>query len=284
MNKDHEYTIRTMTFPEIDFAIEWAAREGWNPGLGDKECFYRADPEGFLIGLIDNKPAGAISAVKYGATFGFIGLYIVLPEYRGTAIGFRLGRAALRRLRGMTIGLDGVLERKENYQELGFTFAYSNMRYEGTGGGKQCSHQGISELSSIRFTDLLAYDRALFPGERKEFLGCWIRQPGSTALGISEDDRLAGYGVIRPCRSGYKIGPLFAGRPELAEQLFRALKTSVPDGVPVYLDIPECNSAAIDLVQRHGMKVVFKTARMYMGQQPDLCIDKIFGVTTFELG
>ena len=95
---------------------------------------------------------------------------------------------------------------------------------------------------------------------------------------------LAGYGVIRPCRSGYKIGPLFADRPELAEQLFRALKTSVPNGSPVYLDIPESNSAAIDLVQRHGMQVVFKTARMYMGQQPDLCIDRIFGITTFELG
>ena len=27
--------IRTMTLPEIGLALEWAAAEGWNPGLAD---------------------------------------------------------------------------------------------------------------------------------------------------------------------------------------------------------------------------------------------------------
>lgn len=90
-----DYTIRAMTRPEVDFAIEWAAREGWNPGLGDAECFYNTDPSGFLIGLLGNKPVGAVSAVRYGSSFGFIGLYIVLPEYRATGLGFS-GWAGLR--------------------------------------------------------------------------------------------------------------------------------------------------------------------------------------------
>lgn len=282
---DHrEYTIRSMTFSEAAFAIDWASREGWNPGLHDRDCFYRADPDGFLIGLVDNTPAGAISAVRYGSAFGFIGLYIVLPQYRGTAIGFRLGRAALKRLRRMTIGLDGVLERKENYRQLGFTFVYSNMRFEGTTGGERSVHKGIQELSSIPFHELAAYDRNHFPAERNEFLECWIQQPGSKALGIRENECLAGYGVIRSCRSGYKVGPLLANRPELAEELFRALVTSVPEGLPVYLDIPEPNRAAMELVKHYGMKVVFKTARMYMGGVPALPVERIFGVTSFELG
>ncbi|MDP2934013.1 MAG: GNAT family N-acetyltransferase, partial [bacterium] len=40
-------TIRPMVRTELDLAIEWAASEGWNPGLQDANCFYAADPEGF---------------------------------------------------------------------------------------------------------------------------------------------------------------------------------------------------------------------------------------------
>ncbi len=273
-----------MTRQEVDLAIEWAAAEGWNPGLHDAECFYRADPGGFLIGLVDNEPVAVVSAVRYGQTFGFIGLYIVLPADRGRGSGFRVGRAAIKRLRGRTIGVDGVMERQENYGAIGFTFAYSNMRFEGLSGGAAPHHPAIRPLPEIPFERVLAYDRPFFPDDRTAFLACWIRQPGAVSLGIMDHERLAGYGVIRPCRKGFKIGPLLADRPELAEELFSALKAAVPADKPVYLDIPESNPEALKLVERHGMKLVFKTARMYMGQAPVLPLERLFGITTFELG
>ena len=80
---DNTYTIRTMARPEVDLAIEWAAQEGWNPGLHDADCFYAADPSGYFVGLMDDEPIACISAVSYGETFGFIGFYIVRPEFRG---------------------------------------------------------------------------------------------------------------------------------------------------------------------------------------------------------
>ncbi|MFD2271530.1 hypothetical protein ACFS07_11130 [Undibacterium arcticum] len=67
-----------------------------------------------------------------------------------------------------------------------------------------------------------------------QFLRCWINQPQSTALGILRNGTLAGYGVLRSCRSGYKIGPLFADSPELAEHLFLALKAHAPEGAPIF--------------------------------------------------
>ncbi|MFC6519844.1 hypothetical protein ACFQAT_08695 [Undibacterium arcticum] len=117
-----------------------------------------------------------------------------------------------------------------------------------------------------------------------QFLRCWINQPQSTALGILRNGTLAGYGVLRSCRSGYKIGPLFADSPELAEHLFLALKAHAPEGAPIFLDTPAVNSAAVDLVRRHNMIVEFETARMYSGKCHDLPISRLFGVTTFELG
>jgi hypothetical protein len=37
--------------------VNWAATEGWNPGLADDACFAAVDPEGFLIGELDGAPA-----------------------------------------------------------------------------------------------------------------------------------------------------------------------------------------------------------------------------------
>lgn len=273
-----------MTRQELDIAIDWAAIEGWNPGLYDADCFYAADPGGFLIGLVGDEPVSVISVVKYGEAFGFLGFYIVKPEYRGKGYGIQIWNAGLEYLAGCTIGLDGVVAQQDNYMKSGFTWAHANVRYQGIGGGYCQADSEVVPLAALPFDEVCAYDRAFFPEPRGEFLQRWLKQPESTALGILRDQQLAGYGVLRKCRSGYKIGPLFADTPELAEQLFLALKAKASVGAPVFLDTPQVNSAAIEMAQRHNMIVSFETARMYRGQPPALPLDRLFGVTTFELG
>ena len=278
------YTIRAMTRQEVDIAIDWAAAEGWNPGLYDADCFYAADPNGFLIGLLGDEPIATVSVVKYGDSFGFLGFYIVKPEYRGKGYGIQIWNAGLALLRGHTIGLDGVVAQQDNYKKSGFTLAYRNIRYQGTGGGHFQANSGIVPLSTLPFDDICTYDKPFFPDNRMQFLRYWIDQPQSTALGILRNRKLAGYGVLRICRSGYKVGPLFADSPEFAEHLFLDLNSHASGGAPIFLDTPAVNSAAVDLVKRHNMIVAFETARMYAGKSPDLPINRLFGVTTFELG
>jgi hypothetical protein len=279
-----DFTIRTMTRPDIDMAVDWAAQEGWNPGLHDAGCFHAADPKGFLVGLLGNEPVAAISVVKYGRSFGFLGFYIVLPKYRGMGFGIQIWNAGLERLKGRTVGLDGVVAQQENYTKSGFTLAYRNIRYEGRGSCRLPENPAIKPLSEFPFEALSAYDKPFFPDDRRAFLNCWINQSDSTALGIIENNQLSGYGVIRSCRSGFKIGPLFADRADLAEQLFCALKSSIPEGSPIFLDSPQVNPGAVQLAERHNMNIVFETARMYTGKRPELPIGNIYGVTTFELG
>ena len=282
--QDNRYTIRTMTRQEIDIAIDWALAEGWNPGLYDADCFYAADPNGFLIGLLGDEPIATVSVVKYGASFGFLGFYIVKPEYRGKGYGIQIWNAGLAYLRGRTIGLDGVITQQSNYKKSGFSLAYRNIRYQGTGGGDFPTDPGIVQLSTIPFDEICEYDKPFFPDNRLQFLKRWIDQPQSTAIGILRNHTLAGYGVLRMCRSGYKVGPLFADSPEFAENLFLTLKAHVPEGAPIFLDTPTANSAAVELAKRYDMIVSFETARMYAGKSPDLPINRLFGVTTFELG
>lgn len=274
-------TVRTMTLPELETAIDWAAGEGWNPGLNDAACFYAADPQGFLVGELDGEPIACISAIRYDDRFGFGGFYIARPDMRGHGFGLKMWRAASRRLAGLTVGLDGVVEQQENYKRSGFIVAYRHLRYEGIGGGTP--PDGVTLLTDVPFEALLSYDRQLFPAPRPDFLRAWIEQPGGTALGMIAGDTLIGYGVLRPCRTGFKIGPLFADSPQIAETLFRALAAHAPNA-PIFLDIPEPNTAARDLVAAHNMNFVFETARMYANGEITVPLDREYGVTTLELG
>ncbi|MDO6708682.1 GNAT family N-acetyltransferase [Photobacterium sp. 1_MG-2023] len=278
------FTIRPMRRDEVEIALTWAAQEGWNPGQHDALCYAAADPDGFLIGLLGDEPIATISAVRYDETFGFIGFYIVKPEYRGMGYGIQIWNAALAYLKGCNIGLDGVVEQQANYQKSGFQLAYSHLRYEGRGYGPAEPDEAIVPLSTLPFETLVAYEQPFFPAPRVAFLEAWTRQPNTTALGILAQGQLAGYGVIRPCLDGNKIGPLYAESAELGERLFLALASQATVTEAVFLDVPEVNSAAVALAEKYGMTVSFGTARMYTQFEPELPLDRIFGVTSFEIG
>ena len=277
------YAIRAMSARETGIAIDLAAAEGWNPGLHDAGNFHVADPDGFLVGELDGEPIATISAVRYGKAFGFIGLYIVKPEFRGKGYGMAIWNAGLDRLAGRNVGLDGVVAQQDNYRKSGFALAYRNIRFAGTASDGSLD-PGIVDASRVAPGAIVRYDAPLFPDERTAFLAAWIAQPDAIALCALDRGELRGYGVIRRGRSGWKIGPLDADSPAIADALFRALGSSVPAGDGVFLDIPEPNAHALALVERHGMRRVFETARMYTGDFPPLPLERIYGVTTFELG
>jgi ribosomal protein S18 acetylase RimI-like enzyme len=278
------YVIRTMGRDEVALAIGWAAQEGWNPGLHDAATFHAADPQGFFVGTLDGEPVGSVSVVKYEPGFAFLGLYIVRPQWCGRGLGWRLWQHGMASAAGRQVGLDGVVEQQPNYRRSGFELAWRNVRHEGRGGTSAPDDARLVDLASVPFEAVRRYDSAYFPAERTAFLRAWLAQPDAAARGWIEDGRLQGYGLIRRCRSGWKIGPLFAERERIAECLFLALCSRAGADDPVYLDLPEANPAALALAQRHHMRVVFETARMYTGRPPAMNMHGLYGVTTFELG
>ena len=280
--------VDKMNLADLELAVEWAAREGWNPGLNDAPIFYQTDPEGFFVGRHDGQAVATISAVRYGNTFGFIGFYIVAPEFRDHGYGGHLILHARKHLEGCrSVGLDGVEAQQANYARHGAHYAHDNIRFEGHGPGEIISLPTgleISTLADIPFERVLEYDRHHFPADRSGFLRAWIHQPEALALGILQSGKITGFGVRRPCRQGYKIAPLFADDPESASILFSALRRGIGPEEPFYLDAPQSNSHAMTLTKELGMTPVFHTARMYLGETPELPIQGIYGITSFELG
>jgi hypothetical protein len=146
---------------------------------------------------------------------------------------------------------------------------------------------GLLPLAHFPLDEVLAYDQRAFPARREAFLWAWLTMPGHTALGLMRNGRLAGYGVVRPCCQGSKIGPLFADDDDAAHALFHGLCQAAPSsakGGPVYLDVPVPHAGAVRLAEFHGMRPVFETARMYRGPAPEIDLGRVFGITSFELG
>ena len=271
-----------MSRSELELAIGWARDEGWNPGLHDATPFHAADPEGFLVGVLDGRPISSISVVRYGQTFGFLGFYIVIPEERGHGYGYRLWQAGMARLAGRLVGLDGVPAQQDNYRRSGFELAYRNIRYGGTAPalarrGPARRPRACRSSSSSPSTPGCSRRRgpASSPG------GSACRRAGR--LPRVDDGELRGFGVRRRCGNGHKIGPLYATSREIAESLFDGLCEGIA-GEPVFLDVPEPNAEAVALAEGRDLAPAFETARMYTGPAPAIELDQLYGVTTFELG
>jgi GNAT superfamily N-acetyltransferase len=276
-----DLNIRAMKADEVALAVDWAAEEGWNPGFADAACFAAVDPGGFLVGEHQGKPASTISVVNYDENFAFLGFYIVRPDLRGRGFGLRTWQAGIAHAGARTMGLDGVVAQQDNYRKSGFTFAYNNVRYGGVPVVASVPSETVP-LTDVPMELVERDDATVFPAQRASFLRSWISAPGHVGRALLRDGKLAAWGVIRPCRRGRKIGPLVADDRAAAETIFAAVVGR--ERGEVFLDVPQVNREAVALAVAAGLAPVFETARMYSGPIRPIAVDRIFGVTTFELG
>ncbi len=255
-----DLVVRPMRRDELDRLVDWAADEGWNPGLNDAEIFWATDPDGFVAAEIDGELVGGGSIVSYAGRFGFMGFFIIAPAHRGRGLGRRLWLKRRDTLRarlepGATIGMDGVFAMQAFYARGGFAIAGRDVRFEGVGKAGTVP-PGLVDAREVPLTALARYDARHFPVPRPDFIERWIQQPGSRALAAVGDAGVLGFGVVRPCRRGFKIGPLFAANVPVAETLLVGLGDHA-QGEPLYIDVPEVNTAGLALVRRHRMSEVF---------------------------
>ncbi|WP_377830112.1 GNAT family N-acetyltransferase [Bradyrhizobium lupini] len=275
--------IRNLRPEEIAIAVDWVVAEGWNPGLSDAACFAIPDAKGFFVGEIDGEQVATVSCVNYDDRFAFLGFYIVRSGFRDRGHGLRMWNAAIAHAGARVIGLDGVVAQQDNYRKSGFQLAHANVRYGGFVAAPSRPPADVVALDTIPLALVEADDATVFPAPRSAFLRAWIGTSGHVGRALLRDGKLAAWGVIRPCRIGRKIGPLVADDRAAAEAIVQALLESA-NGGEIFLDVPAVNREAIALVESLGLKPVFETARMYTGPIAPLRTDRVFGVTSFELG
>ena len=271
-------TFRNATFAELAMVLDWAANEGWNPGLDDAAAFLAADPKGFFVAEdASGAPLAAISVVNHSDDFAFLGLYIVRPEHRGKGIGLGLWQHSLQHAGDRTVGLDGVQTQQKNYAASGFSHAGGTTRFSGVIHGKADPDIRTADTQDVPW---MIEKEAVASGAAKiDYLRAWFAPTESrTTLVLKETGT---YCTVRQCRSGFKIGPLLAESSAEAHRLI-AHAASLFDG-PALLDVPQSSTVLRELCHGLELEEGFKTARMYRGPfaaKSHAC----FAVASLELG
>ena len=285
------FAIGPMTAPEVDVIVGWAADEGWNPGLHDVAIAYREQPSAFLALRRGTELVGGASVMAYGEAWGFLGLFIVRADLRSQGLGTCLWDELLASLRGRLapdapIGLDGVVAMQPFYRRSGFVDAYRDIRFSGH---PVCAADPqVVVLEGVQLTpagerELVAYDEALALGPRRSFMRHWFTAPGVLVATLRHTTGLGAIGAMRPCREGFKLGPVLAATPDDAARVIRSLAAQ-SHGALVQLDVPEPNAAGVAIAAELGLEQSFECARMYLGPMPEIAVHRVFGVTSFELG
>jgi GNAT superfamily N-acetyltransferase len=269
-----------MSVEDLRRVLDWAAEEGWNPGLDDAAAFHAADPEGFFLAEIEGRPVAAISVVNHDDAFAFLGLYLCVPEHRGRGVGFGLWRHALDHAGSRTVGLDGVPAQQANYARSGFARAGATTRWRGAAAISDAAPRTAVRPAEDRdLPAMIALEAQASGWSKPRYLSAWFAAaPSRTSFVLAEGGGLA---TVRRCCDGAKIGPLIAPDPDGALALIRRCADWAE--APITLDVPDSSATLTGICRALGLEPGFETARMYRGPARPTG-PAHYAVATLELG
>lgn len=274
--------IAPMSLADLDMVLDWAAAEGWNPGLDDARAFHAADDQGFFLARVGSEPVAAISVVNHDAGNAFLGLYLCRPDWRGQGIGLATWIHALEHAGARSVGLDGVAAQEANYAKSGFVRTGASLRHEGFWPAARSPEVRAADAADM--PRLIELDAAAGGFGRPAFLNAWLApdQPERSTRLLQKDGEIIGFTTWRTCRDGTKIGPVIAPSTATALELIADIAAERPNG-PLIVDLPEANTALCRALEGAGFTVPFATARMYRGTVPQTG-PGLQAIATMELG
>ena len=140
---------------------------------------------------------------------------------------------------------------------------------------QELENLGFNQISCAGYMGAINYIQSSKKDDPFAYLG--YEQRGSRANLFKID------GYTMRASEGHRIGPLFADNQDIANELLLHLVKPL-NGSPFYIDIPDNNLDAMDLVQCYQWLSCFATAQMYRNGRPNIHDDKIYAITNFELG
>ncbi len=294
---ENSLSIKPLRDSDIEFVTAISRNEGFSPGVGDLRIYQNTDKQGLWVGWINDRPIGCIAGVRYNESYGFLGLFLVIENFRGRGFGLQLWKKAFNHLCDLPcVGLEAAPERISDYSKWGFNISSKTTRWQWLGDGKllgmNFSDVDLSNFSFVEGSDIPSNAVESFDAKRENtprphFLSNWLNHPAGKVIAIIDNHgECHGFGRIRPCLlqrgDGWRIGPLMADKPFLLKILLKKLVDSHP-GL-IIIDSPGINQSAYKIFRELGFKSVSETFRMYRGYQPPVSMNDVYGLACLELG
>ncbi len=263
--------IRPLVAADLPGALRLSASAHWNQNEADWRTML-ALGQGWGIPAVAadgrERLAASVIVLPYGATFAWVSMVLVLPEFQRRGYARQLLRHALGVLsaRGMAAVLDATPAGHAVYLQEGFRDGWGFARYRRDGGPPIQDRLPGPATRALRDTDwpaIEAMDRPAFGGSRLPLLQSLAQRLPRAARVLEEAGRLRGFVFGRDGREASQIGPLLAADDEAAISLIGDVLRDLPG--PVYVDLLDCRQTLLPWLKRQGFALQRPFTRMVNG-------------------
>ena len=276
--------IRQMRTTDIAGAMYLKEAAHWNQTEADWLRLLRLEPEGCFVDDREGVLAGTTTALRHGNDLAWIGMVLVLPEFRRRGIARGLMEHAMKWLRDRDIGttrLDATDMGLPLYRELGFQDEELIERWERL--PSPPTRQPGAKTRSASWGDALAaLDRSACGYDRSALMH-------DLAADASVDgvQSASGFAFGRPGSRAWFLGPCVASSESEAESLLASLLAG-RDSQHAYWDLLPANPAAPRLAARFGFRPARRLVRMVHeasgGTAERVPPDRVVATAGFEFG
>jgi GNAT superfamily N-acetyltransferase len=228
-----------MRATDIDAGLRLCRLSGWNQTRRDWEQFLALNPGGACVAEYEGHVVGTVTTVRYGSRFGWIGMVLVDPAFRGRGIGTRLLDHALVLLSDMPlVRLDATAAGHDLYLTRQFVDEGLINRVEAVGPVVPSSApDGVRPMAERDVPQVFALDQQVFGADRGLMLQ-WMWQGAPEYAWVSySGDCMTGYAMGRHGHAYEHVGPIVAGEDETACRLVRAC-LGANSTAPFVIDAP----------------------------------------------
>lgn len=270
---------------------QWCINEGWNIGIYDSDIYYKIDPTGHFVAKTTNNIA-SLSLIKHSPYFFTLGPFIVHKWYRKLGIGEAILNATIANMehdhpKAGTI-LFSVPEQIERYKRIGFIPCINIERWY----VKSIEPTHIKNECRAITRQLVPYINQYYQQHhivsREILLNELLLKPEINGLVFIENNIIKGFGFIRRCIRGFRIGALIADTPVIAKELINELLVFA-HSEPAFIDVPSSNlNASFCMNALNAQKVATEdTIMMMKGTDHYNYLKKLdhhYGLFSLEIG
>ena len=263
-------TVRQMLATDVPFGMQLVQQAGWNQLEADWHRALALHPEGCFLAEQNTPateaPVGTVTTCIFGQV-AWIAMVLVDTSARNQGIGQKLMERAIGHLDSLGIEtqrLDATVLGQGLYKKLGFLEEYEVARMRGVPKMHGSLHdEAVPWTEDTSIPPILDLDFRITGTHRPAFLHSLLRS-NTFYYSMFEDD--LAYAGSRKGRNAVQIGPAVASTPEAGRQICDAMLHHF-NGLPVFVDIPVPNKAALRWAKSNGLEEQRRFIRMYRGKK-----------------
>ena len=281
-----DISIRVLSPDDLDIADGIVTSAFGLTGSRTREIrrYFSLKPNHWILATYRDQPAGVVGATNYGP-FTYLGMMTVRKELQRKGIG----QAMLQHMLDWTEA-QGISFLRLDASDAGFPL-YSRFGFEVLDQALMFqladympSSNFPQQVRPLKFQDiqtLADFDTPIFGANRAGLFQALMTDFPDRGFAVCDaSGGMAGYLFAQSQR----LGPWAARSPQDAETLLQAALTLTFEGVPLAI-APETNTAASDLLGRHGFSHVLTNRHMQRGlsTMPGRRT-AVYGQTSFAIG